>query len=347
MYRTVLACLPLGVAGCDDAPTPEVADLGPAAHSSDDGGADDARVLPDFAPLVPPDAGPDGPIPSPDGGLPPQHGALVAQGPWGPAARVTWIDIPETPAAARSAGCLVEGKSAGSAVRNLIALAGGGLSGIVEPAEDGRISAVMLFRAAGWAPGRSALDLEVVDLEFYEGGQDAELGFVISRGALVDGEVAAGPRFGFPGTPVEGGWLRTEAGPFVLPLSLELAPDLPLPLSGARVNGRLAADAPGFRLDRGILTGYVTLDDARRLVADIKSTCAADEPPGLCALVGGQLDRPVDELVDLVIGILGGFEVRFEEGVAEPCDPGVEAGCNAVGLCVTLRARGVEVVGLD
>ena len=339
-------------AGCDDSgATADDAELDARiadASAADMRPARDARVLPDFAPLVVHDAGADAaPPPPPDGGLPSQAEPIGDPGPWGPTTRVNALEIPEDAATARAAGCLVEGASAGSAVRNLIALAGGGLEQIVEPDADGRIATVLLFRAAGWPTDSSALDVQSIDFEFYEGTQDADLAFLAKREAFVDDEPDNGPRISFPGTPIEAGWFETAPGAFRLPVSLALAPGLALPLSGARLSGRLAADDPGFRIDRGILTGYLTDDDAAQLVNDIKASCEVEEPPGVCALLGGQLERPVEEIVGIVVGILGGFEVRFEAGVAAACDPNEEAGCNAVALCVQLTARGVELLGVE
>jgi hypothetical protein len=348
---SVLALAFFGASACDDS-GPEQDDVpdgeqAPDAQPVADGSSVnvDARVLPDFAPFVPGDAAVDGPPRIPDAGLPPQGLALAEQNMWGPMARVTALDIPETPVAARAAGCLVEGKSAGSAVRNLIVLAGGGLDEIVEPDGDGLVATVLFFRAVGWPVGESALDLEHVDFEFYEGAQDADLAFVL-KGAEEAGE-AADPRAVFAATAVKDGWIQTVPADLRLPVSLALAPGLALPLSGARISGRLAADDPGFRVDRGILTGYLTFDGAVQLVREIVASCRSDEPPGLCDLLGGQVDRPVEEIVGIVVGVLGGYEVRYDGNRAVRCNPAEEDGCNAVAMCARISARGVEVVGVE
>ena len=346
----------LGTLGCDARePESEVADHADAARDAeavlDRGGRDDARPLrelPDFAPPTPPDAGPDagdGPPPSPETADP--SAPLAGQNEWGPMARVDDLDLPEDAPTARRSGCQVEGPSAGSGVRNLVAVAGGDLRRVVTPDSEGRVPSVLLFRAVGWDPGTSALDLRQVDLEFYEGTQGEDLAFLVKRAAFSEGDPTAGSRVVYPDEPVERGWLATQPGHLELPLNLVIAPELALPISNARVAGRLSADGPGFRLDKATLTGYLTLEDGRRLVERIKTMCAVPEPPGLCALVGGQLDRPTDELVDLVVGILGGFEVRYTDGSVSPCDPEAEQDCNAVGVCLLLAARGVEVVGVE
>ena len=82
------------------------------------------------------------------------------------------------------------------------------------------------------------------------------------------------------------------------------------------------------------------------LVEQIKAQCAGAEPPGICQLIGGQIDNPTDELVDTVIGLAGGFDAHVDPLTGPSgCAPG--GACDALGVCLELQAIGVPVASVE
>ncbi len=353
----------LGLAGCDDGgptldpdsdpdATPEAAllrddagldggpdavfDAGPAS----DAASPDAAVI-DSTPRPADAAGDAAPA---DAG--PTATPLAPPNAWGPAARIDDLEVPATPLDARRAGCLLHGDAAGTGARNLLLVAGGNLSAQVRATSGGRVRLVLLFRARGWPEGTASADLEALGLDFFGGTQDDDLAFHYAAEGFVDGQPEAGAVVRFDGAQVLDGWLEVPPGPFVLPLSLPNSPVLPLGLEAARVTGRVAADGPGFRIDDGAIAGYLTRATTHQLVDEIKTQCAGDEPPGICRLIGGQLDQPTDTLVDTVIGLAGGFDAQVDPVAGPgPCAPG--GACDALAVCLRFTAEGVVVAGIS
>ncbi len=254
--RFLVALAAAALTACDTDRGVAAAPLVDAARdATPDARPRDARVLPDFAPPIPPE---DASVANPqasDGGSGLDE-PLASPGPWGPAARVDFLEIPENADAARRAGCAVEGASAGSSLRNLLALAGGGLDRAVQPDADGRVELVILLRVPDWPEGVASIALERVELQLLEGTQADDDRFLIRRRTFTDGDPEAAPRTRFPDEPVSEGWVETSPRPLLLSVGLSLAPDLVLPLTNGRIRGRLAADGAGFRVDHGLVTGY-------------------------------------------------------------------------------------------
>lgn len=281
-----------------------------------------------------------------DGGLDPVERPLAPPGAWGPVARISTLDMPATPDAARRAGCLLHGAAVGTKLYSILLLAGGGLGAQVRPGVGGRIELVLLMRARGWAEGVPASALEVVDIEVLPGVQDADLSFRYRADGFAGGDPAAGARTVFAETFVDDGWLDSDLVPFSTPLSLLGSPQVPFVLEQTRITGRIAADGAGWRLESGSIAGYFTLDQLVALITEVQRFCGSDDPPSLCALIGGQVDEPIDALLDLFLGFLDGLEVRVERGGVVACDPAVEGDCNAVGVCLRVEAIPVVVEGV-
>ncbi len=358
--RIWVALAGLWLAACDDGGGPAAAgDAEPvvaldatadATRPLADAAADAAQTPDAAAPDValadaanaPPDAAVD--AASPDAG--PTEAPLAPPNAWGPAARIDDLEVPATPLDARRAGCLLHGDAAGTGARNLLLVAGGNLSAQVRATSGGRVRLVLLFRARGWPEGTASADLEALGLDFFGGTQDDDLAFHYAAEGFVDGQPEAGAVVRFDGAQVLDGWLEVPPGPFVLPLSLPNSPVLPLGLEAARVTGRVAADGPGFRIDDGAIAGYLTRATTHQLVDEIKTQCAGDEPPGICRLIGGQLDQPTDTLVDTVIGLAGGFDAQVDPVAGPgPCAPG--GACDALAVCLRFTAEGVVVAGIS
>lgn len=351
------ALLAIGiVTGCDDGAdaTPEAeADAADARPDPIDSrptdAATDAGVRLDAAradgaprDAAPVDAEPGDLAPDAD----PLERPLVGQSEWGPAARVHRLDVPTDPDTARRAGCRLHGAGVGSRIYNLLLLAGGGLGNQVRPDGVGRIDLVVLLRARGWEPGLGAGALDAIDLDLLPGRQGPDLELLYRAEAFVDGDPANGAAAVFADTWVVDGWLDSDLVTVTLPLSILNSPELPLTIDLARLDGRIEADGPGFRLRHGTLAGYVTIERVAVLVELLTEVCLAPDAPPFCTLVAGQLDQPVEAVIELMVGFLGGLEARVEGERATPCDPELEGDCNALGVCLIVEAEPVVVEGV-
>jgi hypothetical protein len=303
---------------------------------------------------LPPDASSpvDASVPAPGDAQPPDAWFVETPlGPvneYGPSARLTDLRGHNNPDVARRAGCLLFGERNGTGIGNLLALVGG-IERYVQPDADGRIQLLVLARAEGWAEGVPVTTLGEVELQFFAGAQDASGALLVEPASLRDGTWPSGSTIEFERTRVDGlGWIDTPARPFRLPLPIFPGLLLELPISGARVGGRLAVDLPGFAVRNGILTGYVVDADLRQVVIQVRDACLAESPPGICALIGGQIERPVDELYALILGFVGGLDAWWVAGVPSACeaDGPPETACNAVSLCLAMTLDGAEIVGI-
>lgn len=311
-----------------------------------DGAAPDAAVDDaDAAPVE--DAAPPAPdaAPTADAGLDPVDRPLAGSGPWGPAARISTLDMPANADAARRAGCLLRGPAVGTKLYSILLLAGGGLGAQVRPGIGGRIELVLLMRARGWPAGVAASALDVVDLDVLAGVQDDALGFHYRADAFADDP--AGPaRSVFAASGVTDGWLDTDLIALTVPLSLLGSPQVPFRLENARLTGRIVADGAGFALTSGSIAGYFTLDQLVLLIQEVQRFCGEDDPPGICALIGDQFEQPLDALVEVIVGFVDGLEVRLDGPRVLDCDPALPDDCNAVGVCLRIEATPVIVEGV-
>lgn len=359
--RWATLALAIGLMGCDAETAPAIegedaealdaapldravaADAAPG-DAADIGGERRADAEFDAAPMLDPDAG--GDASAVDGAVvDPFEVPREPSNAWGPAARVSSLDIPSTPDEARRAGCLLRGPAVGTKLYSVLLLAGGGLRTQVRPGPGGRIELVLLARARSWPVGTPAAGLETVDIDIMPGVQDEAGGFHYDLEGFVEGDPAAGARSSFADTWVDDGWLDSDLITLSFRLSLLGTPRVPFTLRQARLTGRIAADGEGFRIDRGSIAGYLTLEQLVELIIEVQRFCSTESPPGICGLIGGQLDRPVDELTELIVGFVNGLEVRVEGNTVSDCDPMVPDDCNALGVCLELGATPVIVEG--
>jgi len=352
-----LALLVAALGACDDttprasAPMVDGGDPADGAVSMADGARDPDGRLPDegdggaVTPVADAERGPPDTSASPDAASVTR--ALTPEGVLAPMGRVVEMAIPEDPPAARRAGCVVHGRQVGTGPYNLNLVAGGDVFGQLTPQGDGHIPVVMLLRAAGWPAGLAGEALETVDIEFFGGRHTEDRAFVVSADQFVDGDPQNPALIHFDEVPLRGGWFVTEPNAFNLPLVVLDGPVIPVPLMGTQLRGRLAADGPGLRIDHGILTGYVTYDSLAQLITHVRILCERGEAIGVCALLGDQLGRPDEELVALIVSILGNYDARVEGDYGFPCEPEGEGVCDAVGLCVTYAARGVSLARVE
>jgi hypothetical protein len=322
----------------------DVADA--AAAPLDAGGADagsgpmtrDAASPPDPAVMFRDAAAPPAP-PEPDPGPP-----LSSDGPYDPMARMSAASIPRTTSRARESGCVLVGRRVGTGAANAITLLGG-FGQFLSPDPDGNVALVLLLQAAGWAAGSSALDVEAIELRFFVGEQLEPGAFAISRDAFVDGDPARGPATAFPSMPVEEGWFQSSPIPFQMPLPLGEGSFVPMQLVGTRIIGHLSTQGVGMTISDGLLLGYWTESSMLDLLAGVQTACASGMPPSLCTLIGGQLspDRDLREVLDLIVGVVGGFDVHWDGSAPAECGEDDGPTCNALGVCLVIETEPVVV----
>jgi len=319
-----------------------------------DAAVPDLDAVRDMTRPPPRDAAPsvDAAVPSPVDALPADawfvETPLGPVGEYGPAARLTDLRGFNNPDVARRAGCLLFGERNGAGFGNLLVLIGG-IERYLQADADGRIQLIVLARAEGWAEGVPVTTLGETEFQFFAGAQDESGALQVEPASLVDGTWPSGSTVEFERTQVDRlGWIDTPARPFRLPLPIFPGVLLELPISGARVGGRLAVDPPGFALHDGTLTGYIIDADLRHLILQVRDTCLAESPPGICDLISGQLRRPVEELYALILGLVGGLDARWVAGVPSACDADgpPETACNAVSLCLAMTFDGAEIIGV-
>ncbi len=274
--------------------------------------------------------------------------AVGDDGPWDPAARITWADIPADAETARRAGCRLWGDAGGSALSALTALSGP-LPPRVQPDENGEIGLILLAGFEGWGPGETANAASPVTLSFYVGGPGDHGGFVVRANSFEGGDPARRARNRFPDAATAG--RRLLAGPAPFQLTLDLRDELPFALliEGARVVGDLDVRAgPGVAVGGGRLEGYLTRAGLVRTVEQIQATCRGSAPPATCATITPFIDPdgPAEVGADLLAALVGGYEARYEVAGPRRCLPREPGDCNAVGFCMLFEAEGVTIEGV-
>ena len=80
---------------------------------------------------------------------------MAVDGEWGPSSRLTLMDIPLDPDAAKEAGCEVLGYNVGSGLQGLISLLDTDLTSQLHPDMDDVINVILLVHLKGWMSGDS------------------------------------------------------------------------------------------------------------------------------------------------------------------------------------------------
>lgn len=317
----------------EDAP----ADVSPAPPDAADA---DASSTPDAAPDVAPDAPPEPPI---DWEAP-----LAAQGPWGPAARVTRLRFPDDAAEGRQLGCQLFGANLGAGLGNLALLAGG-LDVYLRPDGSGQIPLLLILQALGWEAEARPADVEALSLRFFDGLGGPDPGYTLARASFEEDDPTRPPRTAYPPAPLEEGWVETAPRRFLLRLPLFGALVLRLPVEAARVTAHLRADGPGVG-GSALVAGYVSRDAVIDLILSVQEACLSPARPAICAAFGNAIQQPAEELIPLIEGFHYGYDARLVDGHPYPCDPRPEAdpeeACNAVSACVLLDLAGIAVDGV-
>jgi hypothetical protein len=339
--RPVDAPSPAPDAGADalDADGDDLGDLDLGVDAPADQDAAPGDVADDPAAEEVPDAGP---VAWP-------MGPLAAQGPWGPAGRVVWLDSPETAQEARQAGCALEGASGGTSLNSLVTLAGG-LPPLVRPGAQGEVTLNLLVRLEGWAPGERAEELDAVDLSVLTGVTALEPSVRVDAAASFEGgDPARPPHNRYPASEVNEGWLRSTEGRFTFAFSI-LGLPLRLSMSKARLVGRVYADGPGVGMREGALMGYLSSQDILDTLRGLIQACDAPSPPAICGALRGLIpaDATDEALLQVGTSFIGALDTALDEqGHPYPCDPQAPGACNAMSACFLLHLDGVEIGGVE
>lgn len=271
---------------------------------------------------------------------------------YAPAARVTFLNLPEDPGSAEDMGCTVSGSQGGSGLAGLTSLIGAddGLTQFVTMDENGEISLSLLAHAPGWEAGTSVADVGSIDMALYNGSQ-VESGnnesFLIDPASF---DADGNPLISFAGIEVDGdtGWMETDEG--ALSLSLPIADGLPpidLSIERTIVSGYLEVDGPGFGVQQALIQGYLTQEQTLALIEGLQTACGVENPPSLCDTVNQFLmGQTPDQVLGLIETFVGGFDSLIEGDSIEECVGGSMAGCNALSICLIAEMDGVVIDGL-
>jgi predicted small lipoprotein YifL len=274
---------------------------------------------------------------------------LAEQGPWGPAARVVDMDIPQYVNQAQYAGCLVFGDFVGTGLGSLILLVGG-LDQFFRPNADGEIAFIMLWQAVGWEADLPSDGLGEIDLRVYDGAEGEDETWGVLPSSFVDNDPEQPVISGFSNTVVgHRGWLESPPSEFVFQVPIFQDFFVGVTIELATFRARIFADGPGFGFENGTITGYVTRSAMVHVAEVVRDACFSEEPPPVCDVISGQIqeDDDPEELIDLFLGFTAGLDVKIEDGVPASCDDDDEdAGCNALGICILVEAEGVTIGGM-
>ena len=267
---------------------------------------------------------------------------------YGPAARVDYVEIPESISASRGLGCHLVGPTNGTSIRNAFALtAVNDLHHYVEPDERGDIRLLMFVQLPEWREGLSAADVSPTKLNFYFGDL-ADGQFVILPISYRDENSNKGALISFDAAEIAHRELYIPENRFVIPADYF---DLELPIEKLTAKADLALDKGGFQAVNGYIQGYVTHESLVLALDRVRERCQAADAPGFCSRISLFLSRDADTatLVNILLQLLGGYEARIEGTRALTCDQTLlpeEGGCNALGICIEFSLAGVQISGV-
>ncbi|MEE2788558.1 MAG: hypothetical protein VX589_14540 [Myxococcota bacterium] len=314
----------------------EGTETGPANSNSSEGGEDGQPAADGMTTM---------PMPEPEPAVIECEGdpAILTEdavgGEYGPASRISKLDIPANVGAAFQAGCDTVGNNNGSGLAGLLMFVGD-ISGLTALDENGNADLLLLLQLEGWAAGEAPPDDMTLNLFLGDSGADAST-FTIRRASFEDDDPANDPKLNFNAN-VDDCVLETDEGSFTL--SLPILPDLELgfSLTKAKVKGRVGVGEKGFTMEQTVITGYLTKADILAIVDGISERCEMPNAPDLCAQAGPLLadQAQAEALITLAIN---GYDTLIEDGVVEG-DCGDE--CNAVSVCLAIESEGVQISGL-
>ena len=187
------------------------------------------------------------------------------------AGRVTRLDIPSNTIDARTNGCAVVGRNAGSGLSGLLSILDTTLTEQFQPNSDNEIPLILLSDFLGWAPGQTSGAYGTGPLEFYAGYQIDEGTFAVEPSAFLEGASSARSRIRFQ-SDFSGSSFTTDAGGFTIETVGFGLPFL-IELQYASLDGRVVVSEQGVSMVETSLNGYLSFSAVRRIVMSIQVFC--------------------------------------------------------------------------
>ncbi len=336
--------------------------------------AGDAVVNPAGDAVVNPPGGDAAVNPAVDAGVAPEPDAFVlpppppacdappcswpAQNGWGPGARVTYLNVPDTPAEARGWGCNLQGFSNGTALANARGLPivdRGDLSVYFTPDAAGIVPVVLLARLAGADAGEAFGATGPIDFQFFYGVQQPQRRhFLIDPSSFIPG--TQNPSVHFPNTVLGiNGRVDAPETDFSLRMPIFPGTSMGVTLVDAVVQGFVSVGAGniGFNLGNANIQGYLSRDAViNDWILPLQAICNGGAPLQVCAAVGAMIGAPGSCTpqsclpADLVAAAIGGWEIHTDAAGERACTARVPGDCNAVGVCFGVQLQGVTIDGV-
>ena len=270
---------------------------------------------------------------------------MSCDGDYCPSARLSALQLPQSPDEAYAGGCRLASDKNGTALGALLSLAGGDVdtNSFVQPDGDGNIQLVLLNHLAGWAAGATGNDAGPLKSNFYTGVQ-VDDGFLIDPVSLDEN---GAPIIAFNETVVDDGLYLTPPADFIVDIPLLEGLPIQLRLSQTEVSGFVSVDGTGFNMTEGVLGGYLTEEAIIELIDGIGAACNMPGAPDFCSSVGAVLTGDTQTDLSLLLGILGGYDSAVgADGGVSAC-AGDSPDCNAVSVCILLEMSSASVLGID
>ena len=275
-----------------------------------------------------------------DGPDQPDNRPLPRQNQWGPAGRLSNLEVPSGPRQGGELGCRLPSRQGGSGLGTLLSLTGGRPADLVQPGEDGLVPVIVIGRVAGWREGQRVSQIRGAQFEWYDGGGYPG-DWYVEYESFPGHNPHATPLYVAEDVEIDPSG-HMDAGPsdYAMPMRIGDA-DVQIPLAFVYLRGRLFVDGPGFGVRNGVVEGYLSRDALVEVVSSLQTTCTGERPPTICDALGPLLQPgvPPEELVERLLPIVGGFDARRRGGEWEACEG---EGCDHLGVCFGVEFEGIE-----
>lgn len=261
--------------------------------------------------------------------------------PESPAGRLISLDAPESPTAARGAGCTVLGAYAGSGLGSL-AILSGGLDQNFKANGAGEVGMVLVGEVENFSL------TEPMSMNILMGGQDEENSFTKDAPAdsIVDPEDVNAK---FDNIILDDdGWFDAVTQQLRLPVPILEDFMVAAGINAATMSGQMDVTEDGLNFN-GLLMGYLPAEEVMKIATSLIAACGWDETPIICDITAGQITATTEPeaAYDIIVGFMGHYDVRIEDGVPVDCD--VDAaesdpnGCNALGVCLEVEMEAITL----
>gem|GEM_PF-6979324 len=332
------------------APPPPAVDAAPPELDAAAPELDAAAPPPPMVDAAPPPPAVDAALPPPPPPACPRCGPLGLQNDFGPAARVTALDIPGRRRLAAAAGCNLVGDANGTALGFVIDILGLDFQALVtaDPA-TGVAPLTLLSQVNGWDEGETLGSTGPLEVPLMIGRATGPNAYQILRAALGPNNT---PVIRFVGNSDRQGNLTATAAEFELVVPTVVP--FTLTLTDAELGGTLniGLAGVGFDMSPSHVQGYWRAEDAQRWLAALLASCAINPVPAcgpLEDLLGGpdQCGAPPAACPGLatLVDSIGGYDARIDNGQGVECDPLVAGDCDALAVCLATTFTGTTITG--